>query len=322
MRADIKAIETVYKGYRFRSRLEARWAVFFDAMGLEWTYEAQGFDLDGKRYLPDFYLTSLGMHVEVKPGKKPPYARPFVYMAGRMGAQNYRPFCIETIDIDEIHKSPPVVDRCLDGFKIAYTGPFATTFEDHCEFHGFSDCFIEDTEDQVLFNSRLGVDRCDVFFAIFEDFEAFGTLVELGWAHAKSKHIVIGFVGEQFRGRDPVEQIGGVRGRGNPLWFAARAANTVLVGDRAQVLREFKEHLETHYPTPREIDLIDRLNEAGEKACIVYGDPVDAFADQCANIYQPGYMARYPTFMRFGHERREAAATKARQARFEHGASG
>lgn len=30
----MKAIETRYKGYRFRSRLEARWAVFFDALGL------------------------------------------------------------------------------------------------------------------------------------------------------------------------------------------------------------------------------------------------------------------------------------------------
>jgi hypothetical protein len=27
----IQAIETVYRGHRFRSRLEARWAVFFDA---------------------------------------------------------------------------------------------------------------------------------------------------------------------------------------------------------------------------------------------------------------------------------------------------
>lgn len=26
----IKAIDTIYKGYKFRSRLEARWAVFFD----------------------------------------------------------------------------------------------------------------------------------------------------------------------------------------------------------------------------------------------------------------------------------------------------
>ena len=34
--ARIKAIETSYKGYLFRSRLEARWAVFFDALGLVW----------------------------------------------------------------------------------------------------------------------------------------------------------------------------------------------------------------------------------------------------------------------------------------------
>lgn len=38
---EIKPIETVYKGYRFRSRLEARWAVFFDAQGIEWEYEPE-----------------------------------------------------------------------------------------------------------------------------------------------------------------------------------------------------------------------------------------------------------------------------------------
>ncbi len=32
--SEIKAIETRYKGYRFRSRLEARWAVFFDALSV------------------------------------------------------------------------------------------------------------------------------------------------------------------------------------------------------------------------------------------------------------------------------------------------
>ena len=31
--SSIQVIETAYKGYRFRSRLEARWAVFFDAIG-------------------------------------------------------------------------------------------------------------------------------------------------------------------------------------------------------------------------------------------------------------------------------------------------
>ena len=51
----IKAIETIYKGYRFRSRLEARWAVFFDALKLPWEYEPEGFEFEGGlRYLPDF----------------------------------------------------------------------------------------------------------------------------------------------------------------------------------------------------------------------------------------------------------------------------
>lgn len=54
----MKAIQTRYKGYHFRSRLEARWAVFFDALGLEWEYEPEGFELSGGiRYLPDFRVT-------------------------------------------------------------------------------------------------------------------------------------------------------------------------------------------------------------------------------------------------------------------------
>jgi hypothetical protein len=66
---NIKPIETIYKGYRFRSRLEARWAVFFDAMGIEWEYEKEGFDLgDAGWYLPDFWLPQVEMWAEVKPG--------------------------------------------------------------------------------------------------------------------------------------------------------------------------------------------------------------------------------------------------------------
>ncbi|WP_299313471.1 hypothetical protein [uncultured Halomonas sp.] len=63
----IKAIETIYKGYRFRSRLEARWAVFFDALGIEWEYEPEGFDLgEAGWYLPDFYLPEHKVWIEVK----------------------------------------------------------------------------------------------------------------------------------------------------------------------------------------------------------------------------------------------------------------
>ena len=64
---DIKPIETVYNGYRFRSRLEARWAVFFDKAGIEYEYELDGFILkNGTRYLPDFFLPQFDIFVEIK----------------------------------------------------------------------------------------------------------------------------------------------------------------------------------------------------------------------------------------------------------------
>ena len=62
----ITAIETAYSGCRFRSRLEARWAVFFDRAGVAWQYESQGFVIDGRPYLPDFLLPDSGTWVEVK----------------------------------------------------------------------------------------------------------------------------------------------------------------------------------------------------------------------------------------------------------------
>lgn len=65
--SEFKAIQTEYKRYLFRSRLEARWAVFFDAMGIEWEYEPEGIVLsDGTNYLPDFYLPHFHCYFEVK----------------------------------------------------------------------------------------------------------------------------------------------------------------------------------------------------------------------------------------------------------------
>jgi len=69
--AEIKAIETVYNGYKFRSRLEARWAVFFDALGIRYEYEKEGYQLpDGTKYLPDFWLPEFSLWVEVKPSQE------------------------------------------------------------------------------------------------------------------------------------------------------------------------------------------------------------------------------------------------------------
>ena len=66
MSKNIKPIETQYNGFRFRSRLEARWAIFFDVIGLKYEYEMEGYDMEGTRYLPDFYIPSLDRWFEIK----------------------------------------------------------------------------------------------------------------------------------------------------------------------------------------------------------------------------------------------------------------
>lgn len=67
----MKAIETSYKGYRFRSRTEARWAIFFDSVGIDYQYEPEGFDLgEHGCYLPDFRIPLVNTWIEIK-GIKP-----------------------------------------------------------------------------------------------------------------------------------------------------------------------------------------------------------------------------------------------------------
>lgn len=75
MKPPINPIQTRYAGCHFRSRLEARWAVFFDALGIPWEYEPEGYEVtdrlgicneDSWWYLPDFWLPDNQLWVEVK----------------------------------------------------------------------------------------------------------------------------------------------------------------------------------------------------------------------------------------------------------------
>jgi len=68
----IKTTETLYKGRFFRSTLEAKWAVFFDAVGILWEYENKDYETPNGNYLPTFciYLRGYenpGWLFEVKP---------------------------------------------------------------------------------------------------------------------------------------------------------------------------------------------------------------------------------------------------------------
>ncbi len=60
MEYNIKNHETRYSGVLFRSRLEARWAAYFDLLSWHWEYEP--IDLDG--WTPDFLLDIPCSHSE------------------------------------------------------------------------------------------------------------------------------------------------------------------------------------------------------------------------------------------------------------------
>lgn len=80
---NIAAIPTTYKGVRFRSRLEAKWAVFFDLVQWPWTYEP--FDMNG--WIPDFALHFYKpVLVEVKP-----YVQTADYYALAESLETYAP---------------------------------------------------------------------------------------------------------------------------------------------------------------------------------------------------------------------------------------
>lgn len=62
----MNVLPTSHNGIKFRSRTEARWAVFFDALGIKYVYEHEGYNLGDFFYLPDFWLPDHDFFVEIK----------------------------------------------------------------------------------------------------------------------------------------------------------------------------------------------------------------------------------------------------------------
>lgn len=63
----MQAIPTTYRGIRYRSRLEARWATLFTELDIQFMYEPKAFEMEDGNYVPDFYLPLTGTWIEVKP---------------------------------------------------------------------------------------------------------------------------------------------------------------------------------------------------------------------------------------------------------------
>lgn len=77
MAKSIAAIPTTFNGIIYRSRLEARYAVFFQKLGIPYEYEPEGFYVPtkcgNKAYLPDFLILG-DCYIEIKPSSFDPDA--------------------------------------------------------------------------------------------------------------------------------------------------------------------------------------------------------------------------------------------------------
>ena len=324
----IKPIETRYKGYRFRSRLEARWAVFFDALGLEWEYEPQGFDLGmAGWYLPDFWVKDpkspdVWEFVEIKRENafKPKLRFQSIYFAGKINEDYTNEEGEEVIAINSWRHelADSEVARLFDKGRfdqnvsgcfyvyplirpgITYMGPF---FADN---HGFP----------VAHERALdGIEESDIIFCWINSHKAYGTIAEIGYASRAGKFIVIG-LSENVNRED--------------LWFVEKFADKSGVYNSPKAA--FNDLIEKPFRKPDDED----ENKIAKLSCfnsvmLVQGDPVEYretfyrdggyFSDKPISAFGLNAVASM-VIGRTSRECRKKAAQKARSARFEHGEQG
>lgn len=186
--SEIKPIETHYKEYRFRSRLEARWAVFFDAMGIDWKYEDEGFQLGPfGNYLPDFYIPQFDCFIEVKPT---PITKTPCFFAGPIDTpNNYR----NKIDLSLLSIKSVGNARCRHDSKVKET--------------------VDENLDLIC--------ESDIIIAYIDTLDTPGTLLEIGYARGLNKRIIV-FISGYLMSDDLTDCY--FRG---PLWYVEDMATEV-----------------------------------------------------------------------------------------------
>lgn len=335
----IKAIQTQYKGYAFRSRLEARWAVYFDERGFDWEYEPQGYEINGLKYLPDFRVDGRYLEVkrkdafEIKAIRKNRVKR--VYVAGKIGIEEFKDTefnCTYPIvkndwreelskgfnywrrQKDKIHCiNLELDDRNFIKEGFLYEGPHFSVEHGGVRAH-------QRALDQIS--------RSDFVFAWLDANDAYGTICEIVYA---ALH------------RIPVLLAYGPNCNAKEHWFVSNFASLVLGGEEKDditgsffpdqnilLIKQEKEKLTVNdawdllvgrffkqEPLCLEEKKVSELSKhCHQEVWLVMGDPYDHKLYEYKNGYTDG------TVKAFTGSTHKQAAVKARSARFEHGRSG
>jgi hypothetical protein len=165
----MQIIPSHFNGTAYRSRTEARWAVFFDQLGIKVIYEPEGYILEGKAYLPDFFIPDWPAYMEIKGQNPSPVevnkcnllARetgvPVLLMVGDPAFLTGR-LSLPSVGYDAAWQDNMTIEKCRDCGQVGLTmhTPFGV------DFHSFGRCGCQSVSipliDQASFarNFRFG----------------------------------------------------------------------------------------------------------------------------------------------------------------------
>jgi len=124
------------------------------------------------------------------------------YLAGKIRKNDWRPCNKWDPDISDFDISERVND------SLTVTGPFFIPCDHGCyhgpESHGVGAtnggcCGDYLTRDDVFRICKSQIDRAEILFAFIDCINCFGTIAEIGYAHAKGKEIIIYFETEHLK---------------------------------------------------------------------------------------------------------------------------
>lgn len=302
-RRSVVPLETSYKGCRFRSRLEARWAVFYDATNAPWSYENDPVSVDGVNYLPDFRVTINGQSTihEVKPEfEKSRIRGQFVYLAGKMSNKlDWRGSVIPRVRRyirPEMRRT--LIDARLKHTEIIYTGPFPAgevnegTHGSYSSDHS-ADQFDEDHLRDVATASRSGIERCEIFCAHINAFDCYGTLVEIGIAKALGKFLSITINSDMCHDKCNEDGTHNDTVGTHDLWFPLEMADRAAVVENDAAARVFHAGV-IQSKSAKEYQTIAGIAATGQRACLTFGDPVEFVVRDWWQVGLREFCARHP----------------------------
>lgn len=331
----IKPIETLWKGYRFRSRLEARWAVFFETLGIRWQYETQGFQLgDGSAYLPDFYLPDQKTYVEIKPAIN--YKPRKVYMAGKIEnptidwrrtidpfyPSNYLPGYHNYVGPYPIQGGGHTVSQVPSTHGLNSNGKYGeydkNDIDENNYYHNVYEATADFNKELVVRRCLEGIDQCDILFAWINTLDCYGTIAEIGYASAKGKVIFIGISRDLEIPNsvflEPSRKHNGCLESSHDLWFVESLADSSFYSDSP---RHAFDYFLVRLPEPfKKIQQIDN-------GLLIAGNPYPGEYTAYKN-WKYGMLSFFGGYFLIDSMIPEnapvhSALLKARAARFEHG---